>query len=196
MSDKEPFCLPPQVRQEAFEALAEAIRSAGGSELDLLQIVRDPVRLQALARDALGLPRPVPPTLVEMIKAGRYGWANTDLNERNFRVEPKLFVADGCRVLQFDPGLNLDGILAAIKTAGCAPDPLEKLLAHGQANPEDQRQGPIYALGTLWPNPSGSLHAPYVDEQDGQRRLSLKCIVADRPWKGSDRFLVSALKTA
>ncbi len=98
----------------------------------------------------------------EMIQVGKYGWAHSDINERNFpmkgegKVERELILVHLNVVARTDKE-----VLAEMGRRGLRPTPrIEDPLALGAARPELQMEFPIVAIGCSFLSPflSGLAH--------------------------------------
>lgn len=127
-----------------------------------------------------------PQSLKQLIKAGKYGWVNEDINDKNF-PDFKEMPAEKTELLHFNKVLSSEKLLEEMTKQGYRPANLKELLTFGKDNPEEQRKYHIIGLGSVWRNLYGGRSVPYLwDDFDG-RGLSLGWY--DRDWLSNDRFL-------
>lgn len=124
--------------------------------------------------------------LPEMIKAGKYDYANDDITAEHFPI-----VGEGKQGLEillvhFGKDMESNDVLSELGKLGLRPATLPELLAFGETHPEIQREFPIIALGSVWQNRDGSRHVPYLGGWCGGRELFLIWF-GDR-WSGDCRF--------
>ena len=129
-------------------------------------------------------------SLEQMIAAGHYGWANSDIGRERFAIKGVGRAEFEARLFHFDHGSSSDGAVDAIKNADPAdpwePAKIEHLLAFGAKFPEEQRKYPIVALGSVV-LPDGPRHVPYLYKDDSRRHLHLTWWALD--WPDDARFL-------
>ncbi len=85
----------------------------------------------------------------EAIKAGKYGWVKSDINNESFengrsgtrRVELRLFY--------FSHGMTSKEVVSEMGKEGYRPAEFHELLALGAGYPNEQRKKPILALGSV-----------------------------------------------
>lgn len=126
-----------------------------------------------------------------MLKAGNYDWVNPDITEDHFPVNPSLYTAEGSKPFHFNRVMTTSQVEKAIRAEGYEPDPIEKLLAYGAKNPEEQRKYPIVALGSSWVNPRGYRFVPYLFESGRERGVYLNWGGPENQWDENCRFLGS-----
>ncbi|KKR48343.1 MAG: hypothetical protein UT86_C0007G0022, partial [Candidatus Magasanikbacteria bacterium GW2011_GWC2_40_17] len=82
---------------------------------------------------------------------------------------------------------STDEVLAEMDRHGLRPALYEELLAFGAKYPDEQRQFPIIALGSVWRGFGGRLRVAYLSRGGSERSLSLYWFGGD--WNGFCRFL-------
>jgi hypothetical protein len=92
-------------------------------------------------------------SLEQMIAAGRYDWANSDITAQRFSITGEGTTPVEARLFHFERYLSSSDAVAAI-TADDLENPwepaqIEHLLSFGAAHPEEQRRYPIVALGSV-----------------------------------------------
>lgn len=119
--------------------------------------------------------------LEAMIAAGKYSWHNNDLNEENFPIDRR---KDGriqkIKLLPFNGSMLT---AAALKGRDLNLGGIEVVCALGERYPELQRGHGLLALGSEW-----NRHVPYLEEFNGERRLSLWKLNPQKPPGQSHRF--------
>lgn len=130
-------------------------------------------------------------TLADMLAAGKYGYVNPDITAKTFPVNPALYTTVGCKPFHFNKRMKTAKVFAAIRAEGYEPDPIEKLLAYGEENPEEQRKYPIVGLGSSWVDPHGDRDFPYLGECARGRSVSLDWGGLGSEWREDCRFLAS-----
>lgn len=129
--------------------------------------------------------------LADMLAAGKYYRVDDNITQKNFPVDPARFTTEGCKVFHFNKVMTTAEVVAAIRKEGYEPDGLEKLLAYGAENPEEQRKYPIVGLGSSWVNPGGDRDVPVLYENDRERYVSLLWVDPSFQWSAHCRFLAS-----
>jgi hypothetical protein len=125
-----------------------------------------------------------------MIAAGHYDWINHDITSDRFpirdsntaRVEINIFIFDRC--------ISSVDVVEAITGADTAhpwePANIGHLLCFGASNPEEQRNYPIIALGSVV-EVRGDRYVPYLVRHGPTRALRLSWWDSD--WYRDYRFL-------
>jgi len=129
-------------------------------------------------------------SLEQMIAAGRYDYANSDITPKHFPITADQVGAWEARYFHFDLDIESDDAKACIE----AEDPenpwqvaqIGHLLAHGERHPEEQRRFPIIALGSV-AEVSGYGRVPCLVRRSSHRALYLRWW-GDR-WPHDCRFL-------
>ena len=127
-------------------------------------------------------------TVVQMIAAGRYGWANDDVTWDNFppaRTLNKIKIT--AELIHFGRNMSTDAVLAELDRRGLRPATMAELLAFGASFPEEQRKLPIVELGSIWALRDGYRFVGYLHGYGSERFLNLYDVGGD--WDGHFRFL-------
>ena len=131
-----------------------------------------------------------PRTLEEMITAGHYEDIDPKLNEKNFLVSPARFTAKDAIIVTIDREMLTEDVVAEIDRRGLRPATIETLLAYGAEHPDEQRDGPIAALGsTFRSKETGEIGTPCLRGLLGGRDLGLSWHASSEEWRDSYRFL-------
>jgi len=136
-------------------------------------------------------------SLEQMILAGKYGYANSDITVANFPITGKGIVEEEIILVHFDRDISSDDAEKELATMGLEPARLEHATAFGAKYPDVQREYPIVFLGSVWTDPRGSRRVPYLSRWSDERRLCLDCRYGrwHRPFRFAAvrKVLVSAL---
>lgn len=124
--------------------------------------------------------------LEEMIQAGKYDWADSDITSKNFPITQHGKVEVAAELIHLNREVSSDEAIAALDRMGYRPETLPELLAFGAKYPEVQREFPIVALGFV------SLVYAYrcvacLWSHGGKRKLDLSWF--DSRWGADCRFL-------
>ena len=124
-------------------------------------------------------------SLKDMIQAGRYDYANSDITEKHFPV------ASGpaelsIELVHFDRVMSSEDVLAEFDRRGLRPATLPELLAFGKAYPEVQLEFPVVALASVWRSWGVGRLVPFLWSNADERGLGLDWLV-DR-WGPHYRF--------
>jgi hypothetical protein len=91
--------------------------------------------------------------LPDMIAAGRFDWANSDITPKRFPIKGTGVVEWETKVFHFNRYISSDDAVTAIKADDkqnpWEPAPIEALLAYAAKHPDEQRQYPIIGLGSV-----------------------------------------------
>ncbi|MBI3573124.1 MAG: hypothetical protein HY092_02910 [Candidatus Kerfeldbacteria bacterium] len=177
--------------------LVEAVEDLGGGDDQLKRIESDAALRVEIAKLIVGQSQngtgnihhvtvDRDKKLKAMIKAGRYDWTNSDINDKHFPVEGSGTVEIDIELVHYGRGMSTDAVLKDLDARGLRPAKIEELLALGAAKPELQREYPIIALGSVWQNLFGDCSCPYLYRGGSGRRLSL--IRFGDGWRGICRF--------
>jgi hypothetical protein len=120
-------------------------------------------------------------SLEEMVKAGRYDYANSVITAEHFPTTGEGEVRTELVLVQFHRENDFDQALAEFDKLGLVPARIEHLLALGEKYPELQKQFPIMCLGSVWANTDDRRYIPFLDHLEGDRKVCLS------DW--SDRWL-------
>lgn len=132
--------------------------------------------------------------LKNLIKAGRYDWINSDINDTNF-PDFKDMPEGKTELVHFGRFISSNDVIEELKKKGMRPANLKELLIFGKENPEEQRKFPIVALGSVCRRWFGARLVPGLWRLSGGRSLSLGCFGGG--WDEGGRFLgVREVKTA
>ena len=126
-------------------------------------------------------------SLAQMIAAGRYDYANSDITSGNFPTTAN----DGkqevvVELAHFGRDMESDAVLKKFEARGLRAATLPELLAFGATYPEKQREFPIVALGSVWQGRGGGRDVPCLDGGGSGRELDLDW--DGHRWFGSCRF--------
>jgi hypothetical protein len=120
--------------------------------------------------------------LAEVVAAGNYSYASSNITEENFptdKGDPEVVGnPTGVNVTQavlvhLDRVVDSDDVLAELERQGLRPGTMFELAYFGEQHPDIQRQFPVVALGSVWTSPSGDRDVGYLWEDDDDRELSL-----------------------
>jgi hypothetical protein len=129
-------------------------------------------------------------SLQDMIAAGRYDWVSGDITPKRFPTTGTGVVELETKVFHFNRAISSEDAVAAIKADDTQnpwePATIEALLAYGAKNPDEQRQYPIIALGSV-ARVGGNRGVPYLRRNGAGRDLRLNPWVGD--WYDIYRFL-------
>ncbi|MCC6448308.1 MAG: hypothetical protein IT215_06450 [Chitinophagaceae bacterium] len=126
-------------------------------------------------------------TLDEMIRAGKYAYANDNIDDRRFPVKGKGKVEVECKLFQFtNRNVSSEEAMRVIKEAGWEVAKAEHLLAFGVKYPEEQLKYPIIALGSVG-KVDGDRDVASLCKDGSKRRLDLYWF--DNDWHSYYRFL-------
>lgn len=185
---------------EVLKAFVNAILDNGGTDEDVLRIVKDKAMADKVAKLILA-DRGVIPTdgcellsvnyalkFVEAIAAGAFDWKNDDIIEQNFPNQTHETGEQNLTVKLFHFGreMSSEDVIKAMDADGFRPATLRELLAFGAKNPDEQRKYPIVGFGSLWRHLDDRFVPCLVFSGDA-RRLGLGWWSYD--WFGFCRFL-------
>jgi hypothetical protein len=179
---------------EIFKRIADAVLEQGGSDGDLRRVLSEEGLASGVAKLIVSSVRQsfkvlvdCTKSLAEMIQAGSYGYVNSDINSKNFRVEGQGQQKVEVVLFHFKRAISIDDALREMEKAGYRPARIEELLALGAQYPDLQKQFPIVALGSMWQNPNGYCGVAFLGRVDAERKLSSDWIESD--WSGGCRFV-------
>ena len=110
------------------------------------------------------------------MRAGRYDWANPDINSRNFPTNKRkgmVGVAVELIHLHLNRVISTEEALHELDRMGYHPVELHELLAFGEKYPEVQIEFPVVALGSVWRDRYGNRVAPCLLGLGSERGLDL-----------------------
>lgn len=203
---------------EMWKVIVAAVFNLGGSDDDLRRILTDKSLAGKIAEVIMTNGKTVAKTLgdtyhvtvdytrslAEMIVAGRYDWANSDINGKNFPIErPELVAQTGkgpyrtpepttgsiveLVLIHLDRVVSTADVLRYFHENNLRPGDLPTLLALAESNPGLQQEFPIIALGSSWVNPHGNRNVPCLWDVDVGRELNLHRCGSE--WDSYYRFL-------
>jgi hypothetical protein len=111
--------------------------------------------------------------LDEMVKAGKYDYANPDITAKHFPIQGDGEVAVELVFVHFDRYIESDDAVAELNRLGLEPARLEHACAFGKKYPDVQRQFPIVFLGSVWSGADGRRRVPCLGYWSGGRELGL-----------------------
>lgn len=105
-------------------------------------------------------------SLEQMIVAGNYCWANTNINDNHFPVsKPNDCLSNKAEItielVHLNKRVSSDDAITELKKRGLRPATIPELLAFGAKYPNEQKKYPIVALGSVWRFLGGS-HVTYL----------------------------------
>jgi hypothetical protein len=137
--------------------------------------------------------KPTKKSINELVKAGKYDYANSNINDNNFNLDTP---AKELELFEIDGYKTPDEIIALMNEAGLEPATMTDLLHFGIQYPEEQRKNPIAALGSAWVDPDGGRLVGYLHGDADYRDCRLYW---DRPggrWRPHYVFAVRRRKSA
>lgn len=174
--------------------LFSALETSGIPEEKLYELLKgeDPQFIDQIVKLFVGDAESAIRTLADMLKAGRYDRVSLNITEEHFPVNPAIFTTEGSKLFHFNRCMNTAQIEAAIRSEHYEPDPIEKLLAYGAKNPEEQRKGLIVALlRSSWVYQEGDRWVSYLYGNDRERYVGMGFSHPENRWYGNCRFLAS-----
>lgn len=130
-------------------------------------------------------------SLRDRIAAGHYDWWNENILKWRREDQPVYTGESPVSVVveysHFNKDISTDEAEHRMTETGYRLANLEELLAHGEKNPDEQRQFPIVALGSVFVGPQhGSRCSPSLGGGVSGRKLSLD--YRDDDWNADCRF--------
>lgn len=125
-------------------------------------------------------------TLEQMIAAGKYDWANSDITAKKFPVEGSGTKNFRNKLFHFGRNTSSEDAVAAMKSENFTPASHVHGLAFGATFPDEQRKYPIACLGSSAQVDFGR-HVVCLDRYDALRYLRLGGW--DGAWDDDWRFL-------
>jgi len=120
------------------------------------------------------------------VKAGKYGWSNSDITTKHFPSQRKGTAEIEIILVHFNRAIESDEAVRELDKQGLRPAELPELLAFGAKYPDVQREFPVIALGSVWQDPAGNRHCASLRGDSGKRYLHLFWF--DFRWIGRCRF--------
>jgi hypothetical protein len=176
--------------------IVKAVYAKGGTDEDIRRLAGEEGRalldeiaklIVSASRQSFEVLVDCTKSLVEMIQAGSYGYVDSNINDKNFKVEGQGQQEVEVVLFHFKRAISTDDALQEMEKAGYRPARIEELLALGAAYPELQRQFPIVALGSLWQDPRGDRRVAYLNQDGAGRSLDLPWFESD--WRECYRFV-------
>lgn len=130
--------------------------------------------------------KPTKKTIDQLVKAGKYDYVNSNINRTNFQLHP---VAKEVELLHLGRYTTTEEILAEMETQGLKPATMTDLLHSGIQHPDEQRNFPIIALGSVWTNPFGYRYVGCLNGSADRRNASLHWTNPGLQWDDDYRFL-------
>ncbi len=104
-------------------------------------------------------------TTEELVKDGKYDYANPDINSKNFPARARKEKSEEIVFIEgkdFDHDPTSEEVLAEAKRRGLERPVYEDSLYFGEEHPEVQRQGPVVFLHEPWRDSDGDLRVVYL----------------------------------
>jgi len=124
-------------------------------------------------------------TIQEMINAGNYDWANSEIIRNNFSLPTELSgkkVSVPTKLFYFKYSMDSLNVINEMNEAGHRPATLAELLALGEIQPELQKQFQIIALNSIT-----SHLVPVLSFYNSERIINLGWF--GNGWQKKSRFL-------
>ena len=128
-------------------------------------------------------------TTEELVRDGKYNYANPDINSKNFPVrarKEKSFKIEFIEGKDFDHDPTSEEVLAEAKRRGLERPVYEDGPYFGEEHPEVQREGPVVFLHEPWLDSGGHLRVVCLWDGGGYRKLYLYCFA--HRWPRACRF--------
>ena len=166
---------------EFTKAVANEVYDLGGHDSDLSRVVSDKQLRRAIAELIAGEKAETFPvvvnydmTLAAMIAAGRYNFINDSITDEHFPLQTGVgSVEVTIQLVHFNRYISSDDAISELDRQGLRPVWLEELLAFGAAYPENQREFPVVALGSVWRGSDGRRGVPCLWSGSDGRDLRL-----------------------
>jgi len=179
-----------------FLKLVEAVEDLGGSDADLRRIETNSDLRQELAQrivrerlitGTFPVSLDYSVTLASLIQAGRYDRVNENINAQNFPATGVGRIETEIVLFHFNQNMSSEAANCELDQRGYRPATAWELLAFGARYPEEQRKGPIVALGSLRRFPIEIRAVPYLYYGDADGR-GLTLASFDGGWGSACRF--------
>lgn len=187
---------------EMFKGIVEEVRALVGNDRAdeaLMMVHTDKTLRQKIAELIVESLKPTCETftltvnysisLAEMITAGRYNWANSNINASNIHPNRSGSVTIEVALLHFRRLISSDEAMREMDIAGYRPATIEELLAFGVAHPQEQRFHKICCLGSVWGHETGMREVAYLDGGGVGNERTLNRARFLETWFESCRFL-------
>lgn len=109
----------------------------------------------------------------EMVKAGKYGYVNRNITQKNFPLDAEGKSEEEVFILHFDRNLTSEQAIAEMDKQGLRPATSTHALHFGAKHPEEQRKYPIIFLGSSWVSSGGRRIVPCLCVYGDKRKLYL-----------------------
>lgn len=120
------------------------------------------------------------------VKAGGYDWGNSSITDEKFPSEESGKKEVVTALFHFNQSISSDEAITLMEQEGFRPSTMKELLAFGEKNPEEQRNYPIIALGSV-AHLDGYRSVGYLRRDGSGRSVGLSC--DDGDWHSDYRFL-------
>lgn len=125
----------------------------------------------------------------QLIAEGNYCWVST-ANAKNLpasleKVKEEIVLTT--KLFRFKREISSQNAIKLMAREGYRPATLVELLVLGATYPKLQKDGPIIALGSVWPSTCGFCRVLSLDFEGGNRRVTLSWL--NFIWNPGDRFL-------
>lgn len=154
--------------------------------LDNRHAVRKALGLGPLPSEAIVLIVDYGKMLEQMIAAGHYDWATTDITANRFLIEGNGMVEFEAVLFHFDKDISSEDAKEQIEQASYEVGKIEHILSFGANYPKEQLKFPILGLGSVGVV-DGRCGFPCINGSESRRRLSLGW--CDIVWSARCRFL-------
>jgi hypothetical protein len=178
------------------QGLLEEVQQLGGGDEDIRKLVKPEGRvlLAKFAQMVVGVVCQTFKVMIDysrdlsqMVAAGNYNWANSDITADHFPVNGVGRQEREVTLFHFNHDISSDDVIKEMGSAGYRPATIEELLAFGELHPELQRQFPIIAIGSVWVDSDGYRCVPGLWSDSDGRRLDVNDF--DGWWGHDCRFL-------
>ena len=115
-------------------------------------------------------------SLAEMIQVGNYDHVNSDITSEHFPVQGKEKVKCEIELICYGRCMQSDDVVRDLESRGMRPATLFELLAFGAQYPEQQREFPVVALGSVWQDRYGDRWVAYLDGDESDEFGRYLCL--------------------
>jgi hypothetical protein len=123
----------------------------------------------------------------ELLESGKYDWTNSDVNNKNFPVDPSLDGEWECDLWDPKGFVSSEAAHKACSEDGWSPATAHHELIFGAKYPDAQKVNPIVALGSSCLGGFGDRYVPVLDASGHDRKVFL--VDWDGGWNPDCRFL-------
>ena len=127
-------------------------------------------------------------TLPEMIAAGRYDWMDSSITSERFPAKKSGKEEIKLELVRLNKAASTGEVLRYLEERGLRPATLSELLAFGVKFPEGRSKYLIAALGSVWKDDGGNLHATFLYRYHAKRGIFPHWYEYD--WDDGWQFLV------